>query len=279
MIAATKKIELDQPEALRRDDAEEIDPERAGHAGVKRSQRKAHQLVAQELYAEQLRRDIAIANGDEGAPDTRAQEIARPPHGQRGDRHGDPVDRARRHECAAEEARRLDRQSARAAGDRSPIEEDRLQNEGRGDCGQREIETFHTQARNAEHRPDGRGHKAAGRNGQPERQREMIRQIGRSVGADAHEGRMAETDKTGKSRENHQSHRRDDVDRDEAGEELPVIRGNEGKQDQREGERSKPRALHVCFEDRLVGCVGLFRRADPHLKASRYHACRRGRKV
>src|SRR5437764_13593128 len=59
-------------------DTEEVRVEHAGDAGVERRDREGQQLVAEDVDADDLGRDVLVADGDEGAADAAAHQVHGP---------------------------------------------------------------------------------------------------------------------------------------------------------------------------------------------------------
>ena len=88
-----------------------------------------------------------------------------------------------------------------------PLDDELARQRGDG-----EIEALDPQARDADDRADQRRHQAAGRQRDPERQVELHREVGRRVGADRHEGGMADRDLPGVADQDVEAERADDGD-------------------------------------------------------------------
>ena len=63
-------------------DPEEVGVEHAGDAGVERRDGEGEQFVAEDVDADDLGRDVVVANGDEGAAHPRAEEVQGPHDGE-----------------------------------------------------------------------------------------------------------------------------------------------------------------------------------------------------
>jgi hypothetical protein len=164
----------------------------------------------------------------------------------------------------AEEARRRQGQARRAAGERRPVGEDEMQDERSGDGGDREIESLDPQGRQAHDEADQHGGKSAPGQVDQRRQAEAPGQHRRRVGAHAHECGMSEADLPGVARQHVQAGGGDDVDADQAGEELPVLPGHEREGDEAHAEDAHPEPLRAAVEERFVLLVGPGCGADAH---------------
>src|SRR6266852_4159573 len=71
-------------------DAEEVRVQHPGHPGVEGRDGEREELVAEDVDADDLRGDVVIANGDEGAPYSRAHEV-HGPHDAQDDEHQQEV--------------------------------------------------------------------------------------------------------------------------------------------------------------------------------------------
>ncbi len=68
MTAAEIEDRQAEIEVCRRDGSVEVSQEPAGDARVERADRERQQLGAKQVHAEDFRGDVAVADGNEGAP-------------------------------------------------------------------------------------------------------------------------------------------------------------------------------------------------------------------
>ena len=154
--------------------------------------------------------------GDEGAADAAAHQVERRHDGEHGEEQQEEIEVALGVEAEAEQARPgdLDR-GLRAARDRRHVVDGPFDDELAGQRGDGEIEALDAQARHADDRADQRRHQPARRQRDPERQVEPHREVGRRVGADRHEGAVADRDLPGVAHQDVEPQRADDGDEDQ----------------------------------------------------------------
>ena len=187
----------------------------AGEAGDRRADRERLHLVERDVDAHAARRRFAVADRDEGAPGRRAQQIERADDGEDQDAEteeieGRPVLRHR----LPEQAQRLDPHALIAVGHAFPARQHFLDDEGKGNRRDDEIDALQPQRRKSDQRADHAGQQAAGQEIDRERHVVLL-QIARRIGADRQKGGVAERGLPGEAGEDHQADADGGVDADE----------------------------------------------------------------
>jgi hypothetical protein len=153
--------------------------------------------------AHALRRDLRIADGDEGAAGRRAQQVQAGQRAEHGDHQADEVEGVAAVGRPAEHLHRAHRLAGIAAGDAFPAREHFRHDEAEGQRRDAQVDAFHAQRRQAHDDADGRRqHRAGG-----QRQREGPAHAGEHrlrIGADAEEGGMADGEQAGEAGQQHQ---------------------------------------------------------------------------
>ena len=147
----------------------------------------------------------------------------------------------------------------RAAGDGRRVVDDPFDDELARQRGDGEIEPLDPQARDADDGADQRRHQAAGRQRDPERQVEVHGQIGGRVGADRHEGRVADRDLAGVADQDVQAERADDGDQGQVddGEVVLVQRQRQHDREQHDDRSHRPARDRQRIERHVGGVAGL----------------------
>jgi hypothetical protein len=256
-----------QRKALGRDHAKEVGPQPPGHAGIERRQTERQQFVAQQRDAQHLGRDVAVADGDEGAADARSEKVGRAQQHQEGDWHDQPVEAERGLQRQAEQARRRHAQAAGAARE-FEVGEQEVRNERGCDGGDGQVKALDAQRGNAHHDAAEHGHDATRQDVDQKGRTHLGLEDGHGVRAQAHEGGLSQAHKAGIAGEDVEPRGAGHIDADQAGQVEPVVAGHEGKQHEQGGGHDQPGLLRARVEQRRVGDVGFLEGADAHQSRS-----------
>ena len=200
------------------------------------------------MDAARLRRDLALADGQERSPGPRPRDVAGRRDEERPDHHDQVIAGSVRRQCPGAEVPRRHVEAVVAA--REPVEvQDRLDHdEAEGERGHRQVESLEPQARDAE-RQAHRGGAEAGRQerrrkGQPRR---TDRQDRGRIGADRQEARVAEGELIRVARQEVQPDGDDRVDDDQARQEDEIARRGPRPAEHHHGAGRDRGAAHQTF--------------------------------
>ena len=187
----------------------------AGKAGDRRRDRERLHLVERDVDAHAARRGLAVADRDERAAGRRTQQIERADDGQDQDAEAEEIERrtVARHR-RAEQRQRLDPHALIAVGHAFPARQDLLDDEGKGNRRDHEVDALQPQRRESDQSTDHAGQKAGGE--EVDRKRHVVLlQVARGVGADREKRGVTERSLAGKAGEDQQAHADGGVDADE----------------------------------------------------------------
>ena len=183
---------------------------------------KASALVAQQVDAQRFGGDLAVADGDEGAPHARGDEVLREQEQQNHQDEAQVVEPERLVDRQRSERQRGRLEASGAEGDALPMQEHPLRGLREGEGGQGQVEAAEAQCGQRYGEPDGCRDQGARRKRQPERPAELhLQQTGR-VGADAEHGGVGEGELAGVAEEDIEADRQQHIDDDEVGDEQMI---------------------------------------------------------
>ena len=245
---------LDDVELVGRDEPELVRVERAADAGERRRDRERQRLVARQVDAHALRRDLGVADGDEGAAGRRAQQVedrqrrARPRRRGRGSRT-----RRRRRALQPNALGAFTCMPALPPVTLSQRANTSSTMKPKASVAIAEVDALDAQRRQADDDAGGGRDQAGG--GEAQRERPAgVAEHGFGVRADAEERGMAEREQAGVAGEQHQPEADDGVDQHEGELGEPVL----GEQPRR-GEQRERRAGRTRTPARRAwrgGCPG-----------------------
>jgi len=190
--------------------------------------------MSNDVDTHDLSGDVLIPNGDKRASDPGFVEIQRSYDGQHDEREDEVIELPLRPQLPSEQDRMRDADGGLRATRNGvsvidqPLD-DHLCRERRYD----KIDPADPQRWQTDHDPHESGHGASGRDGHPERGVQRHDQVGRGVGPDGHEGALSYRDLPGFADENVESDRPDNRDQRQICDGEPVVRRNDGNDEQR----------------------------------------------
>ena len=224
----------------------------AGKAGDRGADGKRLHLVERDVDAHAARCRLAVADRDEGATGRRAQQVERADDGQ--DQDGKAEEIKRRTvalQLHAEPLNGLDPHAFVAMGDAFPSRQDFLDNEGKGNRGDDEINALQPQRRKSDHRADDAGQQPGGQEIHRKGHVELL-QIGGGIGADREKRGVAERGLPGEAGEDQQRHADGGVDADKDQLADHVARENERRDRQQDQQRAV--GQHIARSAGTAGC-------------------------
>src|SRR6185369_8124123 len=203
-----------QREHFRADEGELVREQHTGQSGNRRTDRKRLHLVERDVDAHAARRRFAVADRDKGAPRRRAQEIERADDGEDQYAEAEEVEgRSVLRHRLPEQAQGLDPHALVAVGHAFPAGQHFLDDEGKGNRRNDEIDAGQPQRRKSDQRTDHASQQTAGQ--EVDRKGNVVLlQIGGRIGADRQKGGVAERGLTGEAGEDHQAYAHGGVDAD-----------------------------------------------------------------
>ena len=230
---------LDDVELVRAQEADHVRIQRAADAGQRGADREAQRLVVREVDAHALGRDLAVADGDEGAPGGAAQQVQHRQRAQYRDDQAQEVELLAAVGDPAEHLRLADHLARVAAGHALPARQHLLDDEAEGQRRDAQVDALHAQRRQPDHGADG-GRQRRGRR-QRQRERPALRRQHRlRIGAHAQEGGVADREQPGEAGQHHQPEADDAVDQDEGQLRQAVALQPPGCGDQRQHQQRIP---------------------------------------
>ena len=204
-----------QGKHFRADEGQLVGEQNAGKSGDRSTDRKRLHLVERDVDAHAARRRLAVADRDEGAAGRRTQQIERAENGQ--DQHTETEEieaRAVARHRDAEHLYGLDPHALIAMGHAFPARQDFLDDEGKGNRRDDEIDALQPQRRKSDQRTDHAGQEPGGqeihRKGHV-----VLLQIARRIGADGEKGGVPERRLAGEAGQDHQPDADGGIDADE----------------------------------------------------------------
>ena len=183
----------------------------AGQAGIESADREGHRLVTRQVHSHSLRRELAIADGDEGAPVRGTDEVSREPVDADQDQRDEDME-ILREKRISEQARRRHHDAVRPIREIVPVLRDQEDYQPKPEGHHRDIDRTQLQSREGKQISEGRGEKRARHERHPVSNAPFGHQKRRRVGADGGEAGMAERYLTGVAHDDVHAENGDRVD-------------------------------------------------------------------
>src|SRR5215467_3722962 len=208
-------------------DAEVVGVEDPRHPRVEGRDGEGEELVAEDVDADDLRGDVLVADGDEGAPYPAPDEVQRAHDGQ--DHEDEDVG-------AKPRTGNVDG-SLHATADEGDVVDGPLDDELTGEGGDREVEALDAHGGDPHHRPHQRGHEPTREEIDGPRRAQADGQVCCGVGAHRHEGPVPDGHLPRVADEDVEAEGADHGDPDEVGEgEVVLIEGERNHPEEEDGE-------------------------------------------
>ncbi len=242
---------LQDAELVGREEADLVRVQRSAQPGQRRRHGEGQRLVARQVDAHALRRDLRVADRDEGPPGGRAQQVEHAQRAQDGGDQAHEVEGLPAAEVDAEQVRRLHVQPRVAAGNTLPAREHLLDDEAEGQRGDAQVDALDAQRRHGDHH----AHRRREQRRRHHRQREGHAQVDQHalrVGPGAQEGRVPDRELPGEAGQQHQPQAHHRIDEHEVELREPVFVERPGRGQQREAEQRIPEAVPAVLGERDV---------------------------